>query len=119
MDTLFTIGHSNHPIERFVALLEQRGIQLLAHVPSTPFSRFNPQFNKKALDATLAARGIRYWFLGDELGARSLDPAHHEEGRVSYRKLARSEAFQRGLAQLLAEARQQRVAIMCAEKEPL
>lgn len=116
---LYTIGHSNHPIGRFVELLRQQGIEVLADVRSTPFSRFNPQFNKRALDGTLARDGIRYCFLGAELGARSPDPAHHENGRVSYRKLAGSEAFQSGLARLLSEAKRHRTAILCAEKEPL
>lgn len=117
--TLYTIGHSNHPIERFVALLQQHGIQLLIDVRSTPFSRFNPQFNKQRLQKSLADAGIGYLFLGDELGARSQDPAHYENDKISYRKLAASEPFQRGLARLLSEAGLRRVAIMCAEREPL
>lgn len=117
--TLYTIGHSNHPVERFIALLEQHDIEVLADVRSTPFSRFNPQFNRERLKQTLAARNIQYLFLGDTLGARSADPAHYENNRVSYRKLAASEPFQRGLQQLLSEAHQYRTVIMCAEKEPL
>jgi uncharacterized protein (DUF488 family) len=43
---IYTIGHSKHPIDRFIALLRQHGIDALADVRSTPYSRFNPQFNK-------------------------------------------------------------------------
>src|SRR5688572_19377894 len=103
---LYTVGHSNHPIERFLALLEQHGIKVLADVRSTPFSRFNPQFNRERFKQTLAEHNIRYLFLGDALGARSADPEHYEGNRVSYRKLAASGPFQRGLEQLLLEARQ-------------
>jgi uncharacterized protein (DUF488 family) len=67
----------------------------------------------------LREAGIRYEFLGDELGARTKDPELLEGGKVSYAKLARSTAFQRGLARLLTEAADHRVAMMCAEKEPL
>lgn len=116
---LFSIGHSNHPVERFVALLQQHSIEVLADVRSTPFSRFNPQFNRERLRETLRGAGIRYEFFGDELGARSKDPAHFEGGKVSYAKLAASAPFKQGLARLLGEAKESRVAMMCAEREPL
>src|SRR5688500_15964772 len=85
---VFTVGHSTHPIEHFLALLQQHGIEVLADVRSTPFSRFNPQFNRERLAQSLATAGIRYEFLGEELGARSNDPACYENGRVSYARLA-------------------------------
>lgn len=116
---VYTIGHSNHPIERFVSLLQQHGIELLADVRSKPASRFNPQFNRKALEAALAANGIRYEFLGAELGARTDDPTCYENGRVSYRRLAATEPFRRGLERVRSLADESRVAIMCAEYEPL
>lgn len=100
-------------------MLTQQHIEVLADVRSTPFSRFNPQFNRGKLEASLREAGIRYEYLGEELGARSKDPAHFEGGKVSYAKLAASEPFKRGLARLLAEARHTRVAMMCAEREPL
>jgi uncharacterized protein (DUF488 family) len=116
---IFTIGHSNHPIERFIALLTQHRLEVLADVRSTPASRFNPQFNRKALEASLAANAIRYEFLGAELGARTEDPACHENGRVSYRCLAKTEAFRRGFERVLVLSQRCRVALMCAEYEPL
>src|ERR1700730_12916411 len=99
---IYTIGHSKHPIERFVALLQQHGIDALADVRSTPYSRFNPQFNREKLQASLAAAGIRYVFLGEELGARSKDAScYDEEGRVSYAKLAQTAPFRAGIERLL------------------
>ena len=117
---IYTIGHSKHPIERFVALLQQHGIDALADVRSTPYSRFNPQFNREKLQASLAAAGIRYVFLGEELGARSKDVScYDEEGRVSYAKLAQTAPFRAGIERLLTGMQQHRIAIMCAEREPL
>lgn len=116
---IYTIGHSNHPIERFVALLEQHAITALADVRSRPYSRFNPQFNRKALAEALGARGIEYVFLGEELGARTEDRSCYENGRVSYAKLAATDLFQRGIERLQAGMATHRVAITCAEKEPL
>jgi uncharacterized protein (DUF488 family) len=115
----YTIGHSNHPIEKFLALLRQHGITLLADVRSTPASRFNPQFNRKALERSLAEAHIEYVFLGEALGARASDPTCYEDGRVSYDKLAATESFQQGIDRLEAQMSSHRVAIMCAEKEPL
>jgi uncharacterized protein (DUF488 family) len=116
---IYTLGHSNHPIERFTALLEQHGIGAVADVRSTPYSRFNPQFNREALKAALASVGIHYVFLGEELGARTKDSACYEGDRVSYAKLAASEPFRRGLERLLTGMREHRMALMCAEREPL
>lgn len=116
---ILTIGHSNHPIERFVGLLQQHGVELLADVRSTPFSRFNPQFNRASLAQSLASAGIRYEFLGEALGARSTDPACFENGRVSYARLAATPLFHTGIKRLRETAQSQQVAIMCAEREPL
>ena len=116
---IYTIGHSNHPIERFLGLLRQHEIGALADVRSSPFSRFNPQFNRERLAAALRAAGMHYVFLGAELGARSKDPQCHEGQRVSYAKLARTELFRRGLERVLSGLQEHRIALMCAEREPL
>jgi uncharacterized protein (DUF488 family) len=117
---IYTIGHSKHPIDHFVALLQRHAIGAVADVRSTPYSRFNPQFNREKLQASLAAAGMRYVFLGEELGARSKDPGCYDEtGRVSYAKLAATPAFRRGLDRLMSGMRDHRIAIMCAEREPL
>ena len=118
--TVFTLGHSNHAIEHFLSLQKMHGVELLVDVRSTPFSRFNPQFNRQRLDASLRAVGMGYLFLGDELGARSPDDACYDEGgRVSYSRLAQTDLFRRGLRRVIEESGSKRVALMCAEREPL
>jgi uncharacterized protein (DUF488 family) len=117
---IYTIGHSNHPIDRFLGLLQPHGITAVADVRSTPYSRFNPQFGREKLQAALAHVGIQYVFLGEELGARTKDPACYDsEGRVSYAKLARTELFRKGIARLRAGMADHRISLMCAEREPL
>lgn len=116
---VFTIGHSTHSLEAFVTLLKLHGVTALADVRSAPFSRFNPQFNKDVLDRSLRAQGITYVFLGRELGARSDDPSCYENGRVQFGRLARTELFRRGIERVIRGAREHRIALMCAEKEPL
>ena len=116
---IYTVGHSNHTSEAFVTLLRTRGVTALADVRSAPYSRFNPQFNRETLARALEAQGIRYVFLGRELGARPDDPGCYEEGRVRYARLARTALFRRGLDRVADGARRHRLALMCAEKEPL
>jgi uncharacterized protein (DUF488 family) len=116
---VFTIGHSTHPLDEFMALLKQHAVTALADVRSAPFSRFNPQFNKDALARDLKANGIKYVFLGRELGARSDDPSCYQNGRVQYGRLARTELFRQGIERVMKGAGEHRIALMCAEKEPL
>ncbi len=116
---IFTLGHSKHPIERLLALLEAHRISAVADVRSSPHSRFNPQFDRQALRASLKDAGIRYVFLGRELGARSEDTSCYERGRIQYDRLARTELFRAGLERVLQGAAKYRLALLCAEKEPL
>src|SRR5439155_9113013 len=119
-DTVFTIGHSTHPQERFISLLRQHGITALCDVRSTPYSRMNPQFNREELAGALLAQDIEYRFLGKELGARSDDPHCYEAGKVQYERLAETTQFQYGLKRVLKGMKEGfRVVLMCAEKEPL
>lgn len=116
---IFTLGHSNHPFARFSGLLAQHGITVVADVRSVPYSRRYPQYRREDLAAGLRAAGIDYVFLGSELGARSDDPGVYADGRVQFDRLARTALFRSGIERLCALAVRQRVAIMCAEREPL
>ena len=116
---VYTVGHSTHPIDTFLALLARHAITAIGDVRSSPYSRRNPQFNREPLRDALADAGIAYVFLGDELGARTRDADCYEHGKVSYERLARTDAFQQGLERVQRGAAEYRLALMCAEKEPL
>ncbi len=113
------IGHSRHPLERFIALLQEAQVTALADVRSAPKSRFSPQFNKSALANSLAGHGIDYMFLGKELGGRPARPEMYTEGRADSEKMAASPEFRAGLARLIEAAGRLRVAAMCSEADPL
>jgi uncharacterized protein (DUF488 family) len=116
---VFTVGHSTLPLSRFMALLSQNQIEVLADVRSYPYSRRSPQFQGAALKARLKEGGIRYVFLGKELGGRPDDPEYYEpDGRVSYARLARRASFEEGIARLETGVARYRVAIMCSEEDP-
>ena len=119
MSEVFTIGHSNHPATAFLALLHQHRVNAVADVRSAPYSRFNPQFNRKALQRELAEADIAYVYLGRELGGRSDDPACYREGRICYERVAETRNFKDGLRRLAEGMAKHRIALMCAEKEPL
>lgn len=116
---VLTIGHSTHSLDTFVALLQGHQVTAVADVRSSPFSRHTPQFNKNPLRDALRDYGIQYVFLGRELGARSSDANCYVDGRVQYARLAEADLFQEGVRRILSGAQTQRVALMCAEKDPL
>jgi uncharacterized protein (DUF488 family) len=118
MTAIQTIGHSNHDIDAFIALLRLQGVTAIADVRSHPVSRRFPQFDRKALPASLAAAGIRYVFLGAGLGARPRDPACYVRGRADFERIRASVAFADALARLRRGAEDYRVCLMCAERDP-
>jgi uncharacterized protein (DUF488 family) len=119
MKSLFTIGHSNHSPEKFVELLQIHRVTALADVRSAPYSRYLPHFNQSALQTYLQTSDIRYVFLGEELGARPDNPNCYVEGKATYEKIAATEAFQQGITRLLKGVENYRIALMCAEKDPI
>jgi len=116
---LYTIGHSNHDIDTFIALLKQHGVTALADVRSTPYSRYLTHFCQKPLKAALEKAGIRYVFLGQELGARPDDESCYVDGKALYERIAATEAFSRGLERVVTGSQKFDISLMCAEKDPL
>jgi uncharacterized protein (DUF488 family) len=53
MPELFTIGHSTHSLEKFLELLRQHRIEAVADVRSSPYSQYNPHFNREPLQLAL------------------------------------------------------------------
>ena len=119
MSELYTIGHSTHSTEYFIELLLRHGITAVCDVRSQPYSKFNPQFNRENIQRELKRFETGYVFLGRELGPRSDDPACYMDGKVQYRLLAATDLFQQGLKRLLKGMQSHRIAIMCAEKDPI
>lgn len=117
--SIYTIGHSTHPIEEFVQLLMKHSITVICDVRSTPYSQWNPQFNRETFQNELRKHEIRYVFLGEELGARSNDPGCYRNGKVQFGLLSKTALFKQGLERVMKEAREYRVALVCAEKDPL
>jgi uncharacterized protein (DUF488 family) len=119
MNPLFTIGHSTHSITDFLDLLALHEIQAIADVRSQPYSRMFPHFSRPALEPTLKREGIYYVFLGRELGARREEPECYVGNAVSYERIACTLAFRKGLDRLRRGIESYRIALLCAERDPL
>ncbi|HEY4407737.1 MAG TPA: DUF488 domain-containing protein [Xanthobacteraceae bacterium] len=116
---LLTIGHSNLPADRFMALVQQAGVTAIADVRSVPFSRRFPWFSGPKLSARLQGADIAYLPFGDALGGRPHDPALYCEGVADYERMAATPQFRTGLDHVAAAMGRFRVCLMCAEREPL
>jgi uncharacterized protein (DUF488 family) len=117
---LFTIGHSNYQLDRFLALLKQARVETIVDVRSKPFSRRFPWFSQGKLAERLREADIAYAWRGGALGGRPADPALMRRGVADYAAMAQSPAFQTAVAELIAEAHQNaQLCLMCAEREPL
>jgi uncharacterized protein (DUF488 family) len=116
---LYTIGHSTHSIEALIGLLKGHAVTAVCDVRSTPYSPYNPQFNRESLQKALKANGIVYVFLGEELGARPDDPACFMDGKVQFDRVAGTDRFQQGLERLRKGIRRFRISLLCAEKDPI
>ena len=116
---IFTIGHSNHSLAQFLALIEGAGVSSVLDVRSQPFSRWVPHFNRKALEAALAENGVAYRYLGRALGGRPVDPSLMRDGKPDYALMARSPEFATGLERVIEASAADRVALLCAERDPV
>lgn len=112
MKPIKTIGHSNHPIERFVALLKAGGVERLVDVRSMPWSRRFPQFGRERLAKSLEEAGIDYVWEGEALGGKPKTGSGYDEAA------ARPE-FKDAIGRLIESSAGRSLCLMCAEKEPL
>ncbi|MEZ4790900.1 MAG: DUF488 domain-containing protein [Flavobacteriales bacterium] len=102
-------------------MLKKFEIAYLVDVRTRPYSRFNPQYNRKALEQSLGAVGIRYVFMGDTLGGRPEDPdCYTADGRADYAVMRTKDFFLAGMERLMkAHEMHRAVAMMCSESKPI
>lgn len=123
--TVFTIGHSTHPIDEFIRMVARNGVKTLADVRTVPRSRHNPQFEEHALAAAMPEAGIRYLRLPELGGLRhtpvtveSINGAWRNTSFRSYADYMQTPGFAAGIDRLIALADEHTMAIMCAEAVP-
>src|ERR1700679_3648212 len=119
MSTVYTVGHSAHSYEEFAALLASQGIEVVVDTRSAPYSRFAPQFDREILQRSLVQSGVKYLFLGGELGGRPANSSYYDaDGRVVYSRMTKDAAFLSGIERLERGIAEYRVALMCGEENP-
>jgi uncharacterized protein (DUF488 family) len=117
---VLTLGHSRHGIAGFVALAKSHGIDTVIDVRGQPYSRFNPQFNRERFAASLEDAGIGYVWEGERLPGRPRDrKLHTTDGAVDWAALRAAPGFAAGIDAVLERAAAGRIALVCAEEDPL
>ncbi|MBZ5558970.1 MAG: DUF488 domain-containing protein [Acidobacteriia bacterium] len=120
---IFTIGHSTRPIDVFIRLLKAHGVQRAVDVRTIPRSRHNPQFNRVQLSPALHRARMHYTHMAGLGGLRharadSVNTAWRNASFRGYADYMQTPEFADSLARCIDFAKQERVALMCAESVP-
>jgi uncharacterized protein (DUF488 family) len=117
---LLTIGHGNRSEDDFLSALQKYQIRFLVDVRTNPYSKYNPQYNREALESLLKANDIKYVFMGNELGGLPKDRScYNEQGRVDYNVIKTKPFFQLGIERMkTAFEKQVPLTMMCSEVHP-
>ncbi len=107
-------------MEDFIAELKSFDISYLLDIRSNPYSKWNPAFNKSALETTLKEHNIKYVFIGEKLGGLPSDRSCYDaDGKVVYDRIKEKDFFQEGLNRLIrANEKKVKLAVMCSESKP-
>ncbi len=116
---VWTVGHSNHELDEFARLLSGEQIEFLVDVRSFPYSRYASHFNREQFEVAMARRGVRYLFMGEELGGRPTSEDQYDgEGHALYGPMSEGAAFTPAVNHLIEGARHHRIALVCSEGDP-
>lgn len=116
---IYSIGHGNKKFEDFLKELGSFNIKYLIDVRTSPYSKYNPQYNRELLKTNLEAANITYVYMGDNLGGLPSDRSCYVDGKVSYDLIKDKDFFREGLARLIkAYEKDINVAVMCSESKP-
>ena len=117
---IYTIGHSNQDMKKFLALLKDHATQVVVDVRSAPYSRYVPHFNKKEIENALNGAGLKYVYMGDVIGGKPSGSRYSDaDAKIVYAQLAAAETFQQGLDRVIKGMNDGwAIALMCAEEDP-
>lgn len=117
---MYTIGYATKPINTYIEQLLQFGVTVVADIRSVPYSKVFFDYHQEALKQHLQQAGLRYVYLGDELGPRSKDPAHYDDShQVQFDRLMQAPLYKTGIQRLFDGVDKGfRIAMTCACKDP-
>ena len=116
---IYTIGYGARTIEEFLEVLKAYRITVLIDVRSAPYSRYKPEYSREELEKRLRLGGIRYVYMGDQLGGQPADRDCYVDDKVDYDRVKEKAFYRKGIGHIQKAFRQQlRVVLMCGEGKP-
>lgn len=115
---IHTIGHSNHPMEDFIKILQENSIDTVIDVRSSPYSKHVSHYNKKLLAESMENASLQYIFLGSKIGGKPRDPKYYLDGEVNYPLLSKTLKFKEGLREIMLLSEEHNMVLMCSEENP-
>ncbi len=124
LTTLYTVGHGSRTLEELLDLLDETGISILVDIRAYPQSKCHPHFSQEFFRLAIEQVGKTYYWAGPQFGGNrraAIDSQHvalQDEMLRGFADYMESDTFKVAATQLINMARQERVAIMCAEFLP-
>ncbi|MGB1252115.1 MAG: DNA helicase RecQ [Candidatus Promineifilaceae bacterium] len=117
---IYTIGYGPHSAEKVLTTLQQHNIAFLIDIRSTPSSLAHPDFDQPALTARAKAAGLRYLFMGEQLGEKPKEASCYDQfGQVDYEVVGQQASFLAGIGRIEKAFQQGRsVALLSSEAAP-
>lgn len=120
MNDLYTIGHSQHQVEKFIELLKMHKINFIIDVRSTPYSKYASMYDRENIINELKAVDISYAYMGKYFGARQEEQSlYTSEGYLNFEKVVEWDIFLKGFDNVIKGLETNRIALMCLEKRPI
>lgn len=118
---IYTIGHSNYPVDRLIDMLKKYDINCVVDIRGTPYSKYNIQYNKETIKNTLTNAGFVYIYMAKELAAkRENKQSYNKEGYSDFEKVCKEADFLAGIERLKNGCKKgYRIAILGAMQEPI
>ncbi|WP_238900793.1 DUF488 domain-containing protein [Clostridium sp. YIM B02500] len=118
---IYTIGHSNYPVEKLIDMLKNYNIDTVVDIRGTPYSKYNVQYNKETIAETLKKEGFIYIYMAKELAAQRQDKnSYNKEGYSDFEKVIMEEDFLRGIERLKTGCQKgYNIALLGAMQDPI
>lgn len=118
---IYTIGHSNYPVEKLIDMLKHYNINCVVDIRGTPYSKYNVQYNKETIADTLKYAGFVYIYMAKEFAAqRENKVSYNKEGYSDFEKVAIEKEFLNGIERLKSGCEKgYKIALLGAMQDPI
>ena len=118
---IYTIGHSNYPVEKLIEMLKHYNINTVVDIRGTPYSKYNVQYNKETIANTLKEEGFLYIYMAKEFAAqRESKASYNKEGYSDFEKVIIEKDFLMGIERLKVGCEKgYNIALLGAMQDPI